>query len=164
MRRLVSLLACLRSAELEEDDAEVLVQPGLFVRVASAVILAQLWFDRDLDPEPGDRERVAHVGNGAASVDARDVCVPYAGVGVGLGGVVLLTDRRPVLLGPFDSEADRVRSGHHHKSAAGQVVSRRPQGVDFVAGVAKGLQEQDPVEQPTTDRRLPIKIRQVTLD
>jgi hypothetical protein len=36
--------------------------------------------------------------------------------------------------------------------------------VDFVAGVAKGLQEQDPVEQPTTDRRLPIKIRQVTLD
>ena len=49
----MSLVAGLRRAELEDDDAEVLVQPGLLVRVAAAVLPTQLWFDRGLDLEAG---------------------------------------------------------------------------------------------------------------
>ena len=77
-------------AELEHQDAEVLVHPCLLVRVAASGVLGQLGLDRGLDPQACRTEHVEQVRDGVRTFREGDVVVPAADVGERGGGEILL--------------------------------------------------------------------------
>jgi hypothetical protein len=72
-------------SRFENDQAEVAVKPQLLVGEAFSCFVGELWLDCVLDPVASSGEGVDHVGDGVGDVGERDVGVPAAGIGVGLG-------------------------------------------------------------------------------
>src|SRR5690349_18103173 len=159
-----SLLLAGMGPELEDQDAEVLVHPGLLVRIAASGVLGQLRLDRGLDPQPCGTEHVDQVGDGMATLGEGDLTVPTAEVGEPRGGEVLLAQGGLVLFGLFDGVSNRLRLGQQDESIVGQHRARCLQSADWICRVAERLQEQDPVERAASKPRHGIQLIEIALD